>query len=65
MDKCKLEVVYDLGVILIKVFWNIIVLMMMLGIVIGFILVFVFFIGMFVVLDVMGGLKVVLIGNVI
>jgi spermidine/putrescine transport system permease protein len=65
LDRSHLEAASDLGANSFKVFMHIIVPLTSKGIIIGSVLVFVSSIGMFVVPDVMGGAKSMLLGNLI
>jgi len=65
LDKQRLEAAYDLGATQIRAFWHITLPLTKPGIIIGSVLVFVSSLGMFVVPDIMGGAKSMLLGNVI
>ncbi|WP_176720454.1 ABC transporter permease [Desulfuribacillus stibiiarsenatis] len=65
LDRRKLEAAYDLGARPWQAFWHITLPLTKPGIALGSIIVFVSSIGMFVVPDVMGGAKSMLLGNVI
>lgn len=65
LDARKLEAAYDLGAKPWQAFWHVTLPLTKSGIVIGSILVFVSSLGMFVVPDIMGGAKSILLGNVI
>ena len=65
LDKQRLEAAYDLGATRLRAFWHITLPLTKPGIIIGSVLVFVSSLGMFVVPDIMGGAKSMLLGNVI
>lgn len=65
LDNEKLEAAYDLGATRIRAFWHITLPLTKAGILIGSVLVFVSSIGMFIVPDILGGAKSMLLGNVI
>lgn len=65
LDKLLFEVVCDFGVSKLQIFICIIILLMMLGIIVGCLLVMLLVMGLFYVFDLMGGVKNLLIGNVI
>lgn len=65
LDGRKLEAAYDLGAKPWQAFWHVTLPLTKSGIMIGSILVFVSSLGMFVVPDIMGGAKSILLGNVI
>ena len=65
LDRSKLEAAYDLGASPLKAFWHITLPLTKPGIINGSMIVFVSSLGMFVVPDIMGGAKSVLLGNLI
>lgn len=65
LDNEKLEAAYDLGATRLRAFWHITLPLTKAGILIGSVLVFVSSIGMFIVPDILGGAKSMLLGNVI
>ncbi len=65
LDKHKLEAAYDLGANRLQAFWHVILPLTRPGIIIGSVMVFVSSLGMFVVPDILGGAKSMLLGNVI